>query len=448
MSETSIQTEATPSGTTPRKAMFIVFLVVFIDLLGFGIVLPLLPLYGKHFVEPLFEGGETSKAGGAVVGLLMAMFSLMQFLFAPVWGRISDRVGRRPILLIGLAGSVVFYSLFGYASDMWSEPAAAALALTLLFIARIGAGIAGATISTAQAVIADCTTPERRKHGMALIGAAFGIGFTFGPLIGAGALELLPDHLGVTGYVAAGLSFIALLVAIAILPETRRFGEESAARRKWFDTRAMRMALANPALAPVVWTFFLATLGFASFEVTLSLLNRDALGLNPERNFLIFAYVGFVLMLTQGVLYRRLAHKVSEPTFMAAGIVLMGGAVISLGGVTWTAAQRHGESVPAWLFAWALVSLTLAVVGFALLTPSAQALVSRRSDQERQGEILGVNQSAASMARILGPIFGLTLYGLTSSHLLPYVFGGALLLAMLPLIPSIRRGGQESEALA
>jgi MFS family permease len=444
MSETGIQTQPAASGTAPRKAMFIVFLVVFIDLLGFGIVLPLLPLYGKHFVEPLFEGGEKSRAGGAIVGLLMASFSAMQFLFAPVWGRISDGIGRRPILLIGLVGSVLFYALFGYASDLWGDVAAAALALTLLFVARIGAGISGATISTAQAVIADCTTPEERKRGMALIGAAFGIGFTFGPLIGAGALKAFPNHLGITGYVASGLSFLALLVAIAILPETRRFGEASAARRKWFDTQAIRTALANPAVAPVVWCFFLATLGFASFEVTLSLLNRDALGLKEDNNFLVFAYVGFVLMLAQGVLYRRLAHRVSEPTFMAAGIGLMGGGVLSLGGVTYAAGQLPAGGVPAWLFTWTLVSLTLAVVGFALLTPSAQALVSRRSDPERQGEVLGVNQSAASMARILGPIFGLTLYGLTPSHLLPYAFGGALLLAMLPLIPRIRRGGPES----
>jgi MFS family permease len=440
MSDTSIQTDLPPAGTSPKKAMFIVFLVVFIDLLGFGIVLPLLPLYGKHFVEPLFEGGEKTPAGGAIVGLLMASFSAMQFVFAPIWGRISDRIGRRPIILIGLAGSVVFYALFGYASDLWTDTAAAAFALTLLFVARIGAGISGATISTAQAVIADCTTPEERKRGMALIGAAFGIGFTFGPLIGAGALQLFKDHLGVTGYVASGLSFIALLVAIAILPETRRFGEASGARRKWFDTQAVRTALANPAVAPVVWTFFLATLGFASFEVTLSLLNRDVLQLGNEKNFLMFAYVGFVLGMAQGGLYRPLARRVSEVEFMTVGIALMGLGVLSLGGVTWTSGQLGEGAVPAWLFAWTFLSLTVCVIGFAFLTPSAQALVSRRSDPERQGEVLGVNQSAASMARILGPILGLSLYGLTPGHLLPYVFGGALLLAMLPLIPAIRRG--------
>src|SRR5207248_86426 len=150
-------------------------------------------------------------------------FSLMQFLFAPVWGRTSDRVGRRPILLMGLVGSVVFYALFGYACALSVEHYARA-ALILFFVARIGQGIAGATIATAQAVIADCTPPERRKHGMALIGAAFGIGFAFGPLIGAGSLALLPEHYGIIGYVAAGLSGIALLLGLALLPETRRAG--------------------------------------------------------------------------------------------------------------------------------------------------------------------------------------------------------------------------------
>jgi MFS family permease len=428
---------APPHGAAPRSALLIVFLVVFIDLLGFGIVLPLLPLYGDHYVAALIPGGKDAKAGGAVVGLLMASFSAMQFVFAPIWGRISDRVGRRPILLVGLAGSVVFYALFGYASDLPAE-GQAALALALLFVARAGAGIAGATIATAQAVIADCTTPEKRKHGMALIGAAFGIGFSVGPLVGAGSLWLFPEHKGITGYTAATLSCVALILGTILLPETRRFGAGNI-DRKWLNWHGFRYALTTPAIAPAVLTFFLATLGFGAFETTLAMLNKDALGLKEDKNFLVFAFVGLVLMLTQGLIYRRLASRVSEATFMTAGISLMALGVSSLGAVSWAAAENLLE-FPVRL-ACMLASLTVSVAGFALLTPSAQALISRRTDATKQGEILGVNQSAAAMARILGPIFGLSLYKLTPSHMLPYFFGAALLVLMLPLIPRIRRGG-------
>ena len=158
-----------------RSALLIIFLTVFIDLLGFGMVLPLLPIYGQHFAE---MHGFTEQQTGIVVGLLMSSFSAMQFLFLPIWGRLSDRFGRRPIVILGLAGSTLFYAMFGLAT-MWRS-------LAGLFITRIGAGIAGATISTAQAFIADCTGKQERAKGMALIGAAFALGFTVGPVLGGG----------------------------------------------------------------------------------------------------------------------------------------------------------------------------------------------------------------------------------------------------------------------
>src|SRR5262245_32293947 len=187
-----------PVVTPPRSALLIIFLVVVIDLLGFAIVLPLLPRIAKVYLA-----GEPDVMVGLTIGLLFSSFSAMQFLFAPLWGRISDRVGRRPVMLIGLAGSVVFYAVFGYAATISSEQSK--LALVLMFASRIGAGVAGATISTAAAAIADCTPPEQRKRGMALIGAAFGVGFTFGPLIAYVALIALPQQgHGAVGYVAAG----------------------------------------------------------------------------------------------------------------------------------------------------------------------------------------------------------------------------------------------------
>jgi DHA1 family tetracycline resistance protein-like MFS transporter len=424
-----------------RSALLIVFLVVFIDLLGFGIVLPLLPVIAKTYVATFLGSEGDSKVKGLIIGLLMASFSLMQFLFAPAWGRLSDRVGRRPILLLGLAGSVVFYSLFGYAASL---PAAesATLALVLLFVARSGAGIAGATIATAQAVIADSTPPEKRKHGMALIGAAFGIGFTFGPLIGFGSLSFFPGHREAIGYTAAGLSLVALGLGWRLLPETRTFEAAPMVQRKIIDFSAVKKALGSRAIGPVILTFFLASLGFGAFETTLTLLLREVFTFTEDYTFLVFAYVGFVLMLTQGVFYRRLASRVSEVTFMTTGLLFMAAGVGSLGAVTvaGTYVQAAGEPMPGLLMFGLMLALTLSVIGFAFVTPSAQALVSRRTDVNQQGEILGVNQSASAMARILGPIIGVVLYESTPSHLLPYAFGAALLAAMLPMMPRIRRG--------
>src|SRR5262245_797433 len=426
---------APPTGIN-KSALIIVFLVVFIDLLGFGIVLPLLPRFAEDYVDTLLVGGRENRLGGLIIGLLMSSFSLMQFLFAPVWGRISDRVGRRPILLLGLGGSVLVYLLFGYALPFTGEQAGVALAL--LFAARIGAGIAGATISTAQAVIADSTPPEHRKHGMAIIGAAFGIGFTFGPLIGAVALVWFPADHQVIGYFAAGLSLVALILGVRLLPETRR-AESLGPPRRLLNWGAMGAALRSPAIGPVILTFFLATLGFGAMEATLALVLKDALQSPESRSYLYFAYVGFILLLTQGFLYRRLAKRLSEPTFMLIGILLMACGVGTLGAVTYGAAQT--SQVSSTLVALLFFALTTAVVGYAFLTPSAQALVSRRTDASQQGEILGVNQSAAAMARILGPVLGVSLYKLTDTHLWPYALGAALLVLMVPLMPRIRRGG-------
>jgi MFS transporter, DHA1 family, tetracycline resistance protein len=430
------ETAPAPAPVRGGSPLLIVFLVVFVDLLGFGIVLPLLPLFGKSYVAPLLGLPDTAEDAriGAVVGLLMASFSAMQFLCAPVWGRISDRIGRRPVLLTGLAGSVLFYALLGYALSLPTGDAG--LALALLFVARIGAGVAGATIGTAQAVIADCTPPEKRKHGMALIGAAFGIGFTFGPLIGAAAFTFADNAHWLVGVIAAVLSGVALLLGLLLLPETRTPAVHQG--RKLIDPHAIVVALRTPSIGPVILTFFLVTLGFGSFEATLSYLNADALRLPENRNFLMFAYVGFTLMLSQGLLYRRLARRLSEPTFMAIGIGLMALGVASLGVVTYLGVNNL-TAFPV-LLALMMLSVTVAVVGFSFLTPSAQALISRRSAATRQGEILGVNQSASALARILGPVFGLSLYKATGNHLLPYAFGAGLLLLMLPLMPRIRRG--------
>ncbi len=432
-----------------RSAALIVFLVVFIDLLGFGIVLPLLPFYTTDLLEPLFPGDGLRVVRGALLGLLMASFSLMQFVFAPIWGRLSDRVGRRPILLLGLGASVVFYALFGVASEIGVR-GAPELALTLLFVARVGAGVAGATISTAQAVIADVTPPERRAHGMALIGIAFGIGFTFGPLLGFASLFF--DVEGMPGFAAAALSLLALLLALALLPETLRAGAASG-RRHWPGVRGVRAVRATPTVGLLVGTFFLATWAFGGLESTLALMNKvllnpdadvrvrltkEALRSTERNSFLIFAFVGLVLMLAQGLVYRRLVTSVGEVAFLRLGALMMTGGLLAVVGLVLAVHGRHLEGLPV-IWGLALPVLTLCVTGFAFLTPSIQSLISRRSDPARQGEVLGVNQSASALARILGPLLGPPLFFAHTSHAWPYVFGAGLLVVVCVLTFRVQR---------
>lgn len=434
-----LQSPADPrtEGGGARSAAFIVFLVVFIDLLGFGIVIPITPFYTTEFLNPLFPGDELRLWRGTLLGLLMASFSLMQFVFAPIWGRISDRLGRRPILLLGLGASAAFYALFGAASEL-GVGGQQALALLLLFVARIGAGIAGATISTAQAVIADVTPPEHRARGMALIGAAFGIGFTFGPLLGFAA-RFSPLK-GMPGYLAAGLSLLACGLAWRLLPETLRAGGP-ASRRHWLDWRGVREVLRMPSVGLLVATFFLATLGFGGLESTLALANMvllnpdartresltsEALQTTERYSFLIFAFVGLVLMLVQGLIYRRLVARVGELRFLRLGAVLM---MLGLMAIVSLLLAVHGQYVQGLAAIWslALPILTVSVTGYAFLTPSIQALISRRGDPMRQGEVLGVNQSASALARILGPFLGSTLFFVGTAHVWPYVAGTGLL---------------------
>jgi DHA1 family tetracycline resistance protein-like MFS transporter len=418
-----------PARNPNRAAMLIVFLVVFIDLLGFGIVLPLLPRYAE-----LYLGGFPEWAHGVAVGVLFSVFSLMQFVFSPMWGRVSDRIGRRPVLLISLAGSVAFYALFGLASTLPGEEAA--LALALLFVSRVGAGIAGASVSTAAAVIADCTTPEKRSHGMALIGVAFGIGFTFGPLIGYLGFFLFDDARWAPGATAAALSLVALLLAVRVFPETYR-GDPTAARKEWLSVERTREVLRMPLVGTLVLIYFLVIFAFANFEGTLAVLTKSAFGMGERDNFLVFAYVGFILMVAQGGFYRRMVKTMSEERLINYGVSLMFLGLGGLAAVAWFSG-RETPADPAALKVGFYLALAVAVFGFAFVNPSVTALVSKRADPTRQGETQGVNQSFASLGRILGPLLGLTLFYLEPSRTLPYLAGVATLVLVVLLLPRIR----------
>lgn len=400
-----------------HATLFIVWLVVFIDLLGFGIVLPVMPRQAEPYLQ-----GQSDEMKGVVIGVLFSVFSLMQFIFSPVWGRVSDRIGRRPVLLISLLGSVVFYALYGYAVTLPASEATWAISLMLL--ARIGAGIAGASVGTAAAVIADCTPPEKRAKGMALIGIAFGAGFTFGPLIAYFGLALFAQEPWGVGALASGLSLVALIVALVMFKETKN--PNNKAGKDFFSLTRTREVLRMPTVGTLVLIYFLAIFAFAQFEATLALLTKAAFNMSDDDNFLVFAVVGAVLMFAGGY-YRSLAKKQSEKRLMTAGIGLMMFGLFGLASVAYAASSPEPPSLKLGFYA----SMSLAVIGFSFVNPSVSALVSRKADPNRQGEVLGVNTSFASLGRILGPFLGSILFFANTSHTLPYFCAVGVLVLVL-----------------
>lgn len=435
-----------------RKPLLVIFVTVFVDLLGFGIVLPLLPRYAEHFLpvteqvqeeqaaqapqdridsdlqNAVAEKPKRPRAEGLILGCLMASFSAMQFLFAPLWGMISDRVGRRPVLLIGLAGSTFFYALFAMVTQ-WgnSGPILGYSPLVWLFVTRIGAGIAGATIPTAQAYIADTTDENSRGRGMALIGAAFGIGFTFGPLLGS---MFVPNEMNAApspapGYVAAVLSGLAFLFGLTSLPESlKRDDATKSASHGWLKMGATLRVVTHRTLGPIVLAVFLTTFAFAQFETTLAMLTKR-IGVADRGNFYIFSYIGLILTVAQGVLVRRLIGRLGEFRMSMLGVVLMTIGLIMIGFTARTSSV------------WMLVAvLPVAVIGFAATTPSLQSMLSLSSGGDEQGEVLGVGQSISALARIGGPVSGLILQDRELA--LPYWAGAGLMALSLLLVWRLR----------
>ncbi|MEE8573276.1 MAG: MFS transporter [Gemmatimonadota bacterium] len=358
-------------------ALGIIFFTVFLDLVGFGIVLPLLPFYATELGASPFE-----------VGLIIASYSAMQFLFAPIWGALSDRYGRRSLLLIGLFGSAMSYVVFGLARS-----------LEVLLFSRVIAGIMGATIPVAQAYIADSTTAERRARGMGLIGAAFGLGFIFGPAIGGG---LSTWGYSLPGFAAAGLSLAAAVAAWVWLPESLSpenrvrdgFGVLSTVTGR---TRAAVRVLRRKRLRDPITVFFLGTMGFAGFTTIFPLFLENPLGLTAVYAGGMFALVGMVSAGMQGALIGPMVERYGERAMAALGGLSLAAGVIFMGLVQTIVAT--------------MISLLFVGIGWGLMAPSLQSLVSRRALANEQGEVLGVNQSASALARVIGPVTAGWAYG-------------------------------------
>jgi len=370
--------------------MAILFFIVFIDLLGFGIIIPQLPFYGVHF-----------GASPSAVTLLMACYSLAQFFMSPVLGRLSDRIGRRPVLLVSMACSCLAYLWLGFASALW-----------MLFAARLLAGAGAGNIAAAQAYITDITSSEARAKGMGMIGAAFGLGFTVGPWLGGMVAGANPtaEALQRPAFLAAGLSALAFLLVMALLKESLPQSDLPVPRANRWELA--RSSMGRPTLRLLILLFFAITAAFAGMETTFALWTKEAFGWGPQQVGWLFFFVGCVLIVVQGLLIGPLSRRLGE-----ARLVLIGSAAIALGLVTVTLAG---------VLPILLVASACLAVGMGMLNPSINALISRQAGAEERGGIMGVAQSGASLARVVGPAIAGPLFELIGRNA-PY-YGGALVM--------------------
>ncbi|MGI8480673.1 MAG: MFS transporter [Chthoniobacterales bacterium] len=349
-----------------RSPLFVLFLTVFIDMVGFGIVIPVLPLYAERF-----------HATPMAIGWLTGIYSGMQIVFTPILGKLSDRFGRRPVLIVSIAGTAIGFALMGFAGS-----------LTLLFVARIFAGITGGNISIPQAYIADVTTPEARSKSMGLIGAAFGLGFTFGPMIG-GIMSRL--SYSAPFYFAAGLAVANAILVYFVLPES--LPQEH--RAKPHDDATLVEVFRHGRgwmFALIVATYFFLIAGFSIMTTLFALFTERRFNYDAHATGYLFGFIGIITVLVQGGMIGRLVRRFGETALARTGLLL-------------TAASLALLPLSVSL-TWLLVACAGLSFGTGFASPPLNGLASQMIDPSWQGRALGVMQSAGSTGRLLGPLLG------------------------------------------
>jgi MFS transporter, DHA1 family, tetracycline resistance protein len=382
----------------------ILFLTVFIDLLGFGLVIPILPTYAVELGASSFE-----------VGLIMAVYALMNFIFSPFWGTLSDRMGRRPVIAFTVFITAASFLMLANAHS-----------IILLLAARMLAGIGSANIAASQAYITDVTPPEGRAKALGLIGAAFGIGFIFGPPVGG----IIKENFGMdaVGYSAMGLSLFNLVLVLLFLPESLK--EKDASRKLEIKpvTQAIR-ALRNERFRDLFLTSFIYITAFSMMQITVALLWAEHYGLSEAQVGYMFAAIGFASAIVQGTMVGWLARTFGEAKLMVYGSVIMGVGLLII------------PFVPdAYFVPLAFVPIALLALGNGCLMPSITSLLSRNANDKEQGQVLGMNQSFGSLARIAGPTMGGLLYGWHYTG--PYVGGALLMVGALVFVLAYQRAGR------
>lgn len=453
---TSVSAENASGDRLDMKKVLPVFLIVVVDLLGLTIIIPLMPLYATSFGATPF-----------IIGLLGASYPMMQFIGAPLLGRLSDRWGRRPILLASQFGTFIGFLVLGYANALW-----------LLFVARVIDGISGANISTAQAVISDITTEKTRTQGLGLIGAAFGIGFVIGPILAFVALTLSGNNYHVPAFVAAGFSALSLVLTWFLLPETHpAVGDESKGERSALTIRAMFNALRMPNIGILLALMFAQQIAFGGFEQLLALFTLERLGLNASGNAVIFVFVGVLVVAVQGGFIGPWSRRWGDRRLIFTGLATL---AIGLVMVSFTPEQpvpwysraeitaelgsntefrtlenpttaKLGVSLPddsqrGWVgLGWMLVAMIPTSIGGGILQPSINSMLTKRVDQGEVGGTLGISSALLSGANAFAPILGGALFGAFGAGMPFLVFGvimAGLLFGSLRIIKPI-----ESESI-
>jgi DHA1 family tetracycline resistance protein-like MFS transporter len=368
-----MQAEETPTKQANEKfltkPLIIIFVTIFIDLVGFGVAIPVLPDYAKNEFD----------ASPFVIGWLIASYSIMQFISTPFLGQLSDKYGRRPVLFFSLLGTSVAALITGLSNSLW-----------LLFVGRIFDGATGGNISTAQAYIADITTRENRAKGMGLIGAAFGLGFVFGPAIG-GILSKFGTH--APFFFVSGLALTNAILLYFILPESRKFGEDEASAARKGRLTELFESLKDRNFGIITMLYFLTIVAFSIMTTVFVQYTMFRFGYNAEQNGYLFAYIGVLAILLQGGAFARLVEKFGESWLVVAGCFLL---TASFFAVPFVGPAAGGLTA-------LLVGIAFFSIGNSLSSPALTSLASKETHEAAQGKALGILQSAASLARAIGP---------------------------------------------
>lgn len=389
---------------TSRNAILMVALVVLVDITGFGLILPLLPFWAERLGANPFE-----------VGLILTVYAAAQFLFTPVLGALSDRIGRRPIILISLLIEAAGFALTALAGT-----------LPLLLVARFIGGLGASNIGSAQAVVADVTAPRDRARGMGMVGAAIGLGFVVGPALGGVLAGLGPT---VPFWAALGVALLNALLVLIFLPETR--GRRPAAVRgaqRFALFAGWRRAIQTPAIARLILINLLFTLAFAGMETVVPLFTQREFGWLATQNGYLFTYVGVIIVIMQGGMVGQLVKRFGERGLQIAGLGLLaiGLALLPFSGT----------------LALLLIALALLSIGDGAVTPTNNALLSLATPPEAQGETLGLSQGMGSLGRMIGPLIAGGLFGVSIG--LPFLVGAGLaVVALLVALPHIAMPSHE-----